>query len=120
MKVPLLKGSDGKESVSFTMLIISFAVITFWLIVSIVENIAGIHIRPFDATTAMAYFTPMAMLYFSRKTWTGAAVDVIKRGGINDSAIGSHDGTSPSLPPDANHDENVDEENTPTARPPAR
>lgn len=69
MNFPLFKDSSGKPSVSFTMLVISFVVITLWLMVSIVEAIAGLNIRPFDAATAMAYFTPIATLYFSRR-WT--------------------------------------------------
>lgn len=69
MKLPLLEQSNGQKSVSFTMMIIGFFVITFWLFLSIVEEIAGIQIREFDGAEAMAYFTPLAALYFGRR-WT--------------------------------------------------
>lgn len=69
MKVPLLKQSDGRPSVSFSMMLISFAVITLWLTASIVEQAWGLQIREFSAAEAMAYFTPIATLYFSRR-WT--------------------------------------------------
>lgn len=69
MKIPLLKQSDGKESVSFTMMLVAFGIISVWLTVSIVETAFGIPIRPFDSSQAMAYFTPLAALYFGRR-WT--------------------------------------------------
>jgi hypothetical protein len=69
MKMPLLKQSDGRPSASFTMMIISFAVVTLWLTVSIVEQAWGLQIREFSAAEAMSYFTPIATLYFSRR-WT--------------------------------------------------
>lgn len=67
--MPLLKQSDGRPSASFTMMVISFAVITLWLTVSIVEQAWGLQIREFSAAEAMSYFTPIATLYFSRR-WT--------------------------------------------------
>jgi hypothetical protein len=69
MKIPLLKQSDGKESVSFTMMLVAFGIISVWLTVSIVETAFGIPIRPFDSSQAMAYFTPLCALYFGRR-WT--------------------------------------------------
>lgn len=99
MKVPLLKGSDGKASVSFTMLIISFVVITFWLVISIVEDIAGLSIRPFDAATAMAYFTPIAMLYFSRKTWHASNGNIVATDDVQNNQERS---VNPSIPPNPN------------------
>ena len=71
MQLPLLKQSDGKSSASFTMMIIGFIVITLWLIASIIEELWGLKIRAFDPTSAMAYFTPLLTLYFSRR-WTDA------------------------------------------------
>lgn len=103
MKIPLLKGSDGKESVSFTMLIISFIVVTFWLVISIVEGIAGIAIRPFDAATAMAYFTPIAMLYFSRKTWRSSNGSLPSGEQIQNE---QEEATRPSVPPESSNSEN--------------
>lgn len=71
MKTPLLKASDGKPSVSFTMMIIGFVVITLWLIASIFEELWGLKIRAFDPASAMSFFTPLLTLYFSRR-WTDA------------------------------------------------
>jgi len=67
MAIPLLKQSDGRPSASFTMMIISFVVITLWLIASIFEELWGIKIRPFDAASATAYFSPLMLLYFGRR-----------------------------------------------------
>ena len=69
METPLLKASDGKPSVSFTMMVVSFIVVTLWLIASIFEEIAGMKVRVFDPTSAMAYFSPLLALYFGRR-WT--------------------------------------------------
>lgn len=71
MKIPMFKQSDGKKSASFTMMIIAFAVVTLWLLVSIVEEAFGLTIREFSGAEAMSYFTPIATLYFSRR-WTDA------------------------------------------------
>ena len=73
MKVPLLKQSDGRPSASFTMMIIAFAVVTLWLLISIVEEAFGLQIREFSGAEAMSYFTPIATLYFSRR-WTDKSV----------------------------------------------
>lgn len=72
MKVPLLKQSDGRPSASFTMMVIAFAVVTLWLLISIVEEAFGLQIREFSGAEAMSYFTPIATLYFSRR-WTDRA-----------------------------------------------
>lgn len=69
MKVPMFEQSDGKKSASFTMMIIAFAIVSLWLLVSIVEEAFGIQIREFSGAEAMSYFTPIATLYFSRR-WT--------------------------------------------------
>lgn len=67
MQLPLLKNSDGKSSVSFTMMVIGFIVVTLWLLLSIVEKVAGFEIRAFDGTAAMAYMTPLLATYWGRK-----------------------------------------------------
>lgn len=72
MQIPLLKQSDGRPSVSFTMMVVAFTVVTLWLFVSIVEVAFGIQIREFSGAEAMSYFTPIATLYFSRR-WTDRA-----------------------------------------------
>ncbi|NBP56966.1 hypothetical protein EBU71_10645 [bacterium] len=81
MKVPLLKQSDGKESASFTMMIIAFAVVTLWLLVSIVEEAFGIHIREFSGAEAMSYLTPICALYYGRRLST----DKISSGTVENS-----------------------------------
>ena len=99
MKFPLFKQSDGKPSASFTMMMIGFIICSLWLLASIVENIAGVPIREFNGAEAMAYFTPLAMLYFGRR-WTAemgqsAANSLIKavKGGTNSVAPPPPDGT---------------------------
>lgn len=67
MQLPLLKNSDGKSSITFTMMIIGFIVVTLWLLLSIVEKIAGIEIRQFNGTEAMLYLVPLYSLYAGRK-----------------------------------------------------
>lgn len=64
----LLKDSDGKPSVSFTMVFTTFCVCLLWLTVSII-NIQ--HIRAFDVTTATGFLSPLLALYFGRR-WTTA------------------------------------------------
>ncbi|MFA6049921.1 MAG: hypothetical protein WC761_01870 [Candidatus Paceibacterota bacterium] len=81
-KIPMFKQSDGTPSASFTMMAVGFGVVTLWLLLSIVEEIAGMPIREFNGAEAMAYFTPLAMLYFGRR-WTtemgqGAATKLIE------------------------------------------
>ena len=70
MKVPLLKQSDGRPSASFTMMIIAFAVVTLWLLVSIVEEAFGLTIREFSGSEAMSYLTPICALYYGRRQTT--------------------------------------------------
>lgn len=63
----MLKNSEGKKSVSFTMMVVAFSIISLWLLVSIVSKIGHLEIRPFSSTEAMSYFTPLALLYFGRR-----------------------------------------------------
>jgi hypothetical protein len=67
----LLKNSSGEPSGSWTMVWIGFLVVTLWLLISIVSKIGHFEIRPFSATEAMAYLTPLLTLYFGRR-WTDA------------------------------------------------
>lgn len=98
MKIPLFKGSDNKESVSLTMMMVAFSVVTLWLLVSIVEKIAGVDIREFSSAEAMAYLTPLCLLYFSRK-WSDASMSkTIRVTNPLELGMGS-DGGSPSVPP---------------------
>lgn len=62
-----LKNDANKPSVSLTMVVISFNVVTLWLIVWVVGAAAGLPIPPFDAMAAMGYLTPILTLYFGRR-----------------------------------------------------
>ena len=83
----LLKNTDGKKSVSYTMLLIAFSAITLWFLLSMTEEISGLKIRPFSGAEAMLYFSPIATLYFSRKhqtkDQTGAGGDASGEGGAD-------------------------------------
>ena len=76
MKFPMFEQSNGKKSASFTMMIVGFVVITLWLLISIVEEAWGLTFRPFSANDAMAYFTPLSLLYFGRR-WTDKGSDAV-------------------------------------------
>lgn len=67
----LLKDSDGKKSVSYTMMLVSFVICTLWLLLSTFEKIGGWDVREFSAETASFWFGPICMLYFGRK-WQGS------------------------------------------------
>ena len=107
MKFPLFKQSDGKPSASFTMMMIGFVICSLWLLASIVENIAGVPIREFNGAEAMAYFTPLAMLYFGRR-WTSemgqnaanSLIKAVKGSGTNSVSPPPPDGTTESEDPE--------------------
>lgn len=63
----LLTNSAGTKSASYTMMIIAFTVVTLWLLVSIVAKVGNIEIRPFSASEAMSYLTPILALYWGRR-----------------------------------------------------
>ena len=63
----LLKDTDGKKSISFTMVFAGFGAVTLWLVVSIAEELLGIKIREFSGTEALAYLAPIFSIYFGRK-----------------------------------------------------
>jgi hypothetical protein len=77
MQFPLLTQSNGKKSASFTMMIVGFVVITLWLLISIIETAWGLTFRAFSSTDAMAYFTPLSLLYFGRR-WTDKGSDAVE------------------------------------------
>ena len=60
----LLKNSDGKESLSFTMVYTAFFVSLLWFTLSIFKIP---HIKDFDVTTASGFLTPLMALYFGRR-----------------------------------------------------
>lgn len=67
MQVPVLTRPDGQKSTTFTMVIVGFGVVTLWLLVSILEKIGPLQIRPFDSAHAMAYFVPVLTAYLGRR-----------------------------------------------------
>jgi hypothetical protein len=71
IKVPLLKQSDGKPSVSFTMAFVGFNVVLLWLLLSIFEFSGPVKVRAFSSSDAMAFLTPLLMQYFGRR-WVDA------------------------------------------------
>lgn len=67
MKKLYLKNKEGDHSVSLTMVVISFTVVTLWLCLWVTLTAFDLTVPAFDATSAMAYLTPILMLYFGRK-----------------------------------------------------
>lgn len=64
----LLNNSEGKPSLSYTMVYTAFCVSLLWYLVSIV-NVP--HIRAFDVTVATGFLSPLLALYFGRR-WSDA------------------------------------------------
>jgi hypothetical protein len=62
-----LKNSEGQPSVSLTMVVVSFGIVTLWLVAWLVGVTLGHPVPEFDATSAMAYLTPQLGLYFGRR-----------------------------------------------------
>lgn len=66
-----IKDTKGNGSVTVTMIFIAFWVTTLAFIMSIVDHIGSVTIRPFDVAACSAYFIPILTLYFGRR-WTEA------------------------------------------------
>lgn len=62
-----IKNSEGQPSVSLTMVVVSFGIVTLWLVAWLIGVTLGHPVPEFDATAAMAYLTPQLGLYFGRK-----------------------------------------------------
>jgi hypothetical protein len=62
----LLKNSEGKPSLSFTMVYMVFFISLIWFALSIFEIP---HVKAFDVTTASGFLSPLMALYFGRR-WT--------------------------------------------------
>ena len=60
----LLQNSDGKPSLSFTMVYTAFFVSLLWFTLSIFQIP---HVKDFDVTTASGFLTPLMALYFGRR-----------------------------------------------------
>ena len=64
----LVRGSNGKGSVSTTLLLVSFVVTTLAYLVNMFDGKIGpLEIKDFDAGAAAAYFVPICTLYFARR-----------------------------------------------------
>lgn len=63
----LLKNSNGEHSISYTMLVSTFLVLTLWLLLSITSSIFGIEIREFPFEGATLWFGSVSALYFGRR-----------------------------------------------------
>lgn len=68
-----IKDSKGYGSVTVTFTTVAFWVTTAAYIMSMVEKVGPVSIRPFDVAACSAYFIPILTLYFGRK-WTEAKV----------------------------------------------
>lgn len=66
-----MRDSNGLRSASVTLLWISFLVTTVVYLLSLVETIGTLKIRPFDVAAASTYFIPILTMYTGRK-WTKA------------------------------------------------
>jgi hypothetical protein len=60
----LLKNSDGKPSLSFTMVYTAFLVSLIWFALSIFEIK---HVKSFDVGIVTGFLTPLMALYFGRR-----------------------------------------------------
>jgi len=62
-----LKNDEGKPSVSLTMVVVSFGLVTLWFAGWVFLSSFGFTVPPFDAVMAMSYLTPQLGLYWGRK-----------------------------------------------------
>jgi hypothetical protein len=58
-----IKDESGSPSVIVTLVLVSFAAATTSYVLSIVDKIGSLSIRPFDAAAAGAYFAPVLAAY---------------------------------------------------------
>ncbi len=66
-----LKDSNGNASATVTFATIAFWVTTLAYLMSIVEKIGPLEVRPFDVAACGSYLIPILGLYFGRR-WTDA------------------------------------------------
>ena len=62
-----IRDSKGFGSVTVTFVTVAFFVTSLAYVLSIVERIGPVAIRPFDVGACSAYFIPILTLYFGRK-----------------------------------------------------
>jgi hypothetical protein len=77
----LLKNSDGKPSLSFTMVYMVFFVSLLWFTLSMFEIP---HVKGFDVTTVSGFLTPLIALYFGRR-WSDSRNSTSEEGGSGNS-----------------------------------
>lgn len=90
-----IKNDEGKPSVSLTMVVVSFTVVTLWLVAWVVGVASGHPVPPFDAMAAMGYLTPILSLYFGRR-WT-SKTDAVNK--TTETELGDAVPRTPSNPP---------------------
>lgn len=66
-----MKDSSGTASATVTFAAIAFWVTTVAYLLSIVEKLGPLEIRPFDVAACGTYLIPILSLYFGRR-WTDA------------------------------------------------
>ncbi len=74
-----IKDARGYGSVTTTMVFVSFWVTTAAYVLSLVDHIGAVSIRPFDISACSTYFIPILTLYFGRK-WTDANAKSVPTG----------------------------------------
>ena len=63
-----LKNKDGEKSITFTMTVVAFTLISLWLVLFVVCPLFGITSIPaFDSAVAMGYLSPILAAYTARK-----------------------------------------------------
>jgi hypothetical protein len=62
-----VKDARGYGSVTTTLVLVSFVVTTVAYVLSIVDKVGSVSIRPFDVAACSSYFGPILALYFGRK-----------------------------------------------------
>lgn len=65
--VPVLKGSDGRASTSFTITVVSFGLVALHYVAWVVGGIFDVEIPAFSATEATLFLSSAYGLYFARK-----------------------------------------------------
>lgn len=100
-----LRNSNGQPSASLTMALVSFVLVTAWLVFWVVGTTFGLHVPAFDSTAAMGYMTPLLGLYFGRR-WTD-------KDAIPASQSGQEDSDEDSETPPEEEEETVEEEQQP-------
>lgn len=65
--IPKLKDTDGRYSVSFTMLFVSFNLVMIWLGMFIFQGYLGFKVPDFEGANAMTVLGPIIALYFFRR-----------------------------------------------------